>query len=334
MNVVFVSGVNLGRRALQGLLVSGEFDASRANLTAVFSLSAEKEAQTVGFVPFDDLAKDYGFPLHKVRKLNSAGGLGLLRAAEPDLIFVIGWSELVNSIILDLPAGRLGLAERHGPGHGCIGMHPTMLPIGRGRAPLPWTIIKGFERSGVSMFYLEEGADTGDIIAQREYDIEPEDDVASVYEKVAQLHHAICKETFPLLVAGKAARVPQDSLAKMRGVQPSYWEKRTPEDGRIQWNLPARDVMNWIRALTRPYPGAFTEWRGRRLSVWKATRVDDAPGRFAPGQVLGVDSEGLVVACAAGRVCLVEVQPVGEEAMTGVEFALCNRIEIGAQFGG
>ncbi len=334
MNVGFVSGVNLGRRALLGLLDSGEFDSSRANLAGVFSLSAEKEARTVGFVPFDDMARTHGFPLHKVRRMNSPESLSILRKAQPDTIFVIGWSELVGPEILDLPGQRLGLAQRHGPTHGCIGMHPTMLPVGRGRAPLPWTVIKGYRRSGVSMFYLEEGPDTGDIIAQREYCIEPEDDIADVYEKVAQLHYDIAKETFPLLVAGTAARVTQDSLAKMRGVRPSVWEKRTPEDGRIHWNSSARDVVNWIRALTRPYPGGFTEWQGHRLFVWRAKLLDEEPSQFGPGQALGIDSGGLVVACAVGRVVLYEVQLVGGDVMSGAEFGVSRHVEIGATLGG
>ncbi len=321
MKIVFVSGVELGRHALRGILECGVLDGKKHSLTAIFSLSPKKESETVGFRPFDDLADSAGSPLHKIAKMNSRRGLELLEEADPDIIFVIGWSELVGPEILDMPKRLRNRRHRHGATWGCVGMHPTLLPVGRGRAPLPWTIIKGFKQGAVSMFYLEEEADTGDIIAQREYSIGPRDDVGVVYGTVAQLHYEICKETLPLLVRGKAARIPQDALAKMRGVQPCYWEKRTPADGVIDWTCSAEQVRDWVRALTKPYPGAFTDiWGGRRTFVWRANLLDNEPHELEPGRMLSIQGDGVVVACGTGRVVLTEVQPDGEtSSMAGAE---------------
>lgn len=333
MKVVFVTGVNLGRRAIQGIIDSEPIRNGKAELCAIFSLDEEREKHTVGFEAFDDLARDHGIPLHKVRKICSSGNITLLKNYEPDLICVIGWSELVNSEILDMPRTIRGENERHGKGYGCIGMHPTKLPDGRGRAPIPWAIIKGLEHSAVSMFYLEEEADVGDIIAQREFEIGFDDNAQAIYNKVAELHYQIMVDTFPALVAGSAACISQAELAKMRGVEPSYWHKRCPEDGIIDWEKSAIEEHNWVRALTHPYPGAFTYYGSEKILIWEALPIQSDDKLGEPGQILGIDDNALLVACKTGAIRILTAQ-IGEgEKVTGKQLAFQRKLVLGNKFG-
>lgn len=295
------------------------------------SAKSEKEPRTVGFVPFDELADKYRFDLYKVRKMNCQASLERLRATDPDFIIVIGWSELVGPEILDLPRIVRGAQDRHGPGYGCVGMHPTLLPEGRGRAPIPWSIIRGLSRSGVSIFYLEEGADEGDIIAQRDFSIEWADDAQSIYDRVAAIHYRMMTETIPSLLDGTAPRIPQADLAKRRGFVPTYWTKREPKDGIIDWNTPAPTVYNWIRAQTKPYPGAFTYLNGRKLIVWRAS-LHDCDAVDAPGTALGVEADCLVVSCAQGSIHLQSVEPEGFTETTGKEFVIAHNLRAGDRF--
>jgi methionyl-tRNA formyltransferase len=320
MNLVFVSGVQLGRDALEGILDSGVIEKGQASMKAIFSLDEARARRTVGFIPFDDLAKRFGCPLHKVKKIRHPKNVQLLRDIEPDIIFIIGWSELASTEILDIPKMKHHSDERHAATHGCIGMHPTPLPIGRGRAPIPWAIIKGFTKSAVTMFYLEEEADAGNIIAQREFEITFEDDAQTIYDKVARLHYEIMKEMIPLLVAGTAPSIPQDSSKAM------WWPKRTPDDGIIDWTKNSKELYNWVRALTHPYPGAFTFYQEKKLFIWKVI-----PLSACAGEIIEVTPEGIVVN-TGGNLLIKKVQIEGEDEVDASLWAEQNAIKPGDKF--
>jgi len=325
MDIIFISGVQLGRYALKGIIDSEAFRSGEAIVKAIFGLAEEKASRTSGYRTFDDLAYSAGAPLHRVASIKTEAMIEQIRDYAPDLICIIGWSELAPSVLLDIPKEKHGSKQRHDVTHGCIGMHPTLLPQGRGRAPIPWAIIKGLKKSGVTMFYLEEEADAGDIIAQREFQIDIEDDASTVYVKVASLHYELMRDNLPLLVRGIAPRVPQDPS------KVTIWKKRTPKGGVIDWNKSQMDQYNWIRALTHPYPGAFTFWRDRKVTIWKAS-LDQRAVSVGPGTIVDVMDAGVVVACTDGALILKRLQLEDEPELDGKTFADCYGLPVGESF--
>jgi len=282
---IFIGAVEEGRRCLEALLAGGE------PIAGAVTLKEEWAARTSGAVPFDDLAGRYGFPLLKVRDLNHPANVRRLREMEPDLILAIGWTRLLGPEVLKMPR------------RGCIGFHASLLPRYRGRAPVNWAIINGEKETGNSMIYLDDGVDTGDLVAQRRIPIAYEDTCATLYAKVADSAIDMLREHLPGLKTGTAPRVKQDD--SIATVMP----KRSPEDGLIDWSRPARALYDWVRALTHPYPGAFTFAGGRKLFVWEA-RERARERRGEPGEILAaVPGEGLEVATGDGSILLARIQP-------------------------
>ncbi len=326
MDIVFISGVELGRFALQGILDSSSYIDGDIRIKGIFSLADSKASRTSGYTKFDDLAKNTD--LHYVQSIKSMDVISKITNYSPDFIFIIGWSELAPEILLDIPKNKYKSINRHDKTHGCIGMHPTLLPQGRGRAPIPWAIIKGLKQSGVTLFYLENQADSGDIILQKEFAIDLDDDASTVYQKVAQIHYTLTKTAMPLLVNGDAPRIIQDTS------QVTHWAKRTPEDGIINWNKSQLEQHNWIRALTHPYPGAFTYWKNHRVTLWKSKVVSffGSYNDYEPGSVVSINKDGIFIACVDTPILVTALQFEEDEILDGLAFSEKYNLQIGDLF--
>ncbi len=285
--ILFVGAVLEGHRCLEALVDAGE------RVDAIVTIDPELGATTSGWVPFDDLAARLDVPLLTVRNLNRPEEVARVAGLRPDLIVVIGWTRLLGEELLRLP--RLG----------AVGFHASLLPRYRGRAPVNWAIINGESETGNTMFFLDPGVDTGDIIDQRAIPIEETDDCATLYEKVADAGTAMLLEHLPALRAGTAPRRRQDE--RLATVMP----RRRPEDGRIDWSRGRRALFDWVRALTHPYPGAFTELGGRRLFIWRAETGREATAA-QPGTVLDGPDGSIEVATGDGTLRLLAVQWDGE----------------------
>lgn len=262
--------------------------------------SPEKDPRRIaGFRSFDELAQNHGVPIEKTDDLNASEHVEAIRTLGPCFIIVVGWSRLVSKTVIE--AAR----------DGALGMHPTLLPEGRGRAPIPWSIIKGLKESGVTLFYLTVGVDDGDIVGQERFTIEEDDDARTVYDKATAAHVALIRRCLPELIAGNAPRAPQDHS------RATYWPRRRPEDGRIDWSWSARRVYDWVRALTHPYPGAFTSFRGETIRVWRAALAGGL-AQAAPGTVVRRSDRFLAVAAGEGcvRLVLLERGHRGEEPVS------------------
>ncbi|MFC6836141.1 methionyl-tRNA formyltransferase [Halomarina ordinaria] len=187
----------------------------------------------------------------------------------PDLVLVPGWQRL-------LPAEVLASAE-----HGALGAHGSAfgLPRGRGRSPLNWSLVEGLDRFVLSVFRLDDGPDSGAVVASRTFDVIDHDTIRTLYYKVAMSLRELYLDALGPVLRGEAEYEEQTGEA-------TYYPKRTPDDGAIHWGDTTRDVHNLVRAVGRPYPGAFTEQDGRRVDVWRAQpfsslfAVDDPPGRI------------------------------------------------------
>jgi methionyl-tRNA formyltransferase len=176
---------------------------------------------------------------------------------EPRLVIVNGWNRLIPPSILALPK------------HGCVGFHGSWkpLPFGRGRSPITWALLRGERQFFLHLFHLDDGIDSGDVIDMVRFDITPDDTCASVHGKVAILSARLLMRNVPRILAGTAARTPQAG-------EPTYLPKVTPEVGLIDWTAPMQRICNLVRAMTRPYGGAFgdVDYQGQRtkMFIWEA----------------------------------------------------------------
>lgn len=283
-----------GLPALRGVLAAGH------EVAAVITLKPSLAARRSGAGDYASLCAEYGVPLYEVSNVNDEDAVALLRGLRLDLVFVIGWTQIVRAEALR--SARLGM----------VGAHASLLPRHRGRAPINWALIKGERVTGNTLMWLGEGVDTGDIIDQVEIPVSVYDTCASLYEKVAASNREMILRLLPKLLAGERPGRPQSHTGEQD------LPGRRPEDGLIDWGGSSVEVYNFIRALTRPYPGAFGWLKGRRWNVWQAALPPDTIARAAaPGEVVGAvvstadGSCGQLVACGRGAVILLEVEAEG-----------------------
>ena len=284
--ILFIAARIVGKQCLTAALDAG------ANVAGLLYLDDRKAGVTVAHTQFDDVIASHGLNARAFASLKGEEGNAHLQWAKqhaPRLGIVCGVSELIQPDLLTLP--ELGF----------IGMHPTMLPVGRGRAPIPWAIILGLKETGVTWFYADPGVDTGEILAQQPVPILDSDSASTLGARTDEIAAQLLCKSLPLLAAGKAPRLRQDEA------NVTVWPRRRPEDGVIDWSRAASALYNWVRALTHPYPGAFTYCSGRKLFVWSAERMI-LPLAGAPGEILAVDDRGAIVATGRGLLQLKTVQ--------------------------
>lgn len=254
MKIIFIGNVQIGLTVLSAVYRSGYA------VDTVITSPADS-VQISGFVDFAPLAKKNKSRIMRVTNLNKPECVSSIKEINPDLIIVCGWQRLVCPDILKIP--RLGT----------IGFHSSLLPKYRGRAPVNWAIMLGEKETGVTMFYLEPEADTGDIIAQKSFPILFSDDCRTIYEKSAHAAAGLIEDILP--------KIEKNEVKTVRNESANYkaYPKRTPADGLINFNRSALEVYNFVRAITRPYPGAFYyDERGNKIMVWKIEIISDESG--------------------------------------------------------
>jgi methionyl-tRNA formyltransferase len=284
MRTVWVSFDTIGRDCLEAAAESG------AEIVGVATLPGPVDPNRSGQCAFDEVAARLGAALIETRDINSLETLNSIRELSPDLIFVVGWSQLVRDSFIKLAP------------EGVFGMHPALLPRHRGRAPIPWAILAGLARTGVTLFEIvDPTADSGEIVGQVVLDIAPDETATTLFRRLAEAHVQLTRELVPQLVARTAPRIPQDPS------RASSWPKRTPADGIIDWDTRAPYLYDWVRAQTRPYPGAFTFLGDEKVVVWGARPVD-LEESVPAGTIVEVSPSGPVVACGEGGLVLEEVE--------------------------
>lgn len=247
---MYIGAERVGLACLDRLVTLGK------NVVGVLTADDSLEQKVADWVSFDSSTQRFGIPLHKVRSTKSSSTIDLVRSMSPDLVCVVSWSMIIPPEILE--AGRLG----------CIGFHYSMLPQRRGGAPLNWAIIDGLKESGITLFYLDDGIDTGDVIAQAPFGIGVDDTVKDLLDKIVVIAPDLITGHIDGVLDGTGTRDKQDnSLA-------TYTSRRTPADGEIDWSQPDEAIYNFVRALAPPYPCAFSKLGSRKIVVPSASIVD------------------------------------------------------------
>lgn len=253
--------------------------------------------------PAKELAEQHDVPVLTPEKVGKPESITTIEALRPDIIVVAAYGQYITPRILQIPP------------LGAINIHPSLLPKYRGASPIQWAVANGDTETGVTILYVSEEMDAGDIILQRSVPIDPEDNTLTLTPRLAELGADLLVDALKRISAGTAVRQPQDEKA----VTTVY--KLEKEDGRIDWQLPASVIHNRIRGFT-PWPGGFTETRKGVLKVWKTEPVEDESDA-APGTVIACDGGGPVIATGSGALRLLEVQPEGKKVMSGKAY-LCG----------
>src|SRR5947208_8153364 len=293
MRLVWVSFDVMGRDCLAAAAEAG------AEVVGVVTLPGPIDPNRSGQCSFDEIAGRLGARLIETADVNSPETTAAVREVEPDLIFIVGWSQLVLDEFI-------GLGK-----HGVFGMHPTLLPKHRGRAAIPWAILSGLAKTGVTLFEIVDGtADSGHVVGQVEVPLAPDETATTLYERITAAHVELVREIVPGLLDGSAPRVEQDTR------RASAWPKRTPADGIIDWETRAPYLYDWVRAQTRPYPGAVTFLGDEKVVVWRARPVE-LPETAPAGTIVAERPEGHVVACGEGALLLEEVETDARSLVVG-----------------
>lgn len=301
MNILFMGTPEFAVPSLQMLLDEGY------NVVAVVSQPDRPKGRKRVLTPppVKELAVANSLPVLQPTKLRSPESVEEIVKLAPDLIVTAAYGQILPKAILDLPR------------YGCINVHGSLLPGYRGGAPIQRSIMNGEAVTGVTIMYMAEGLDTGDMISRVEVPITDDDTSGTMFEKLSIAGANLLRETLPELIAGRIQAVKQDeSLA-------SYASNLTRDDERINWTRSSREIFNQVRGLV-PWSGGFSLWNDEVFKVWACRKPEPNSAAVnssaVPGTVLACDASGIEVRTGDGSIVLTQVQPAGKKAMDVSEF--------------
>ena len=263
--------------------------------------------------PVKVLAEQLNLPVRQPLKARDEKFISELRALQPDLMVVVAYGQILPQTLLDVPP------------HGCLNVHTSLLPKYRGAAPIQWAIADGEPETGVTIMQMDAGLDTGPILSIRRTPILATDDSQILHDRLALLGAELLAETIPDYLAGKILPQPQPATGS------TYAAKIKKEDGKIDWQQPAQQIWNRLRAFT-PWPGAFTflqaEPKPQLLKIWKAEVVENSG---LTGTVLSADKTGIVVGCGLGALRILELQREGGKRLAAEQFLMGFPLPVGGR---
>ncbi|MEJ9218770.1 methionyl-tRNA formyltransferase [Paenibacillus glucanolyticus] len=309
MKIVFMGTPAFAVPSLEMLIVEGYSIA--AVVTQPDRPQGRKKVLTP--TPVKEAALRHGIPVLQPQRLRSPEAVAELAEYKPDLIVTAAYGQILPKSVLDMPS------------LGCLNVHGSLLPAYRGGAPIQRSIINGEAVTGITLMYMAEGLDTGDMIAKVEVPIEETDTAGTMFEKLSQAGAKLLQQELPRLVKGKVDAEPQDEA------KATYAPNLTRDDEKIDWSRSSREIYNQIRGLV-PYSGGFTLWNGEVFKVWAAANPSSAQvvsSEAQPGTVLGLHEEGIVVKTGDGSLTLLIVQPSGKKAMDAAQFVRGTSLAVG-----
>jgi UDP-4-amino-4-deoxy-L-arabinose formyltransferase / UDP-glucuronic acid dehydrogenase (UDP-4-keto-hexauronic acid decarboxylating) len=306
MKAIVLAYHNIGCVGIEALLRHG------FEISAVFT-HKDDPGENIWFNSVAELAASQGIPVFAPEDINHPLWVQRIEKMNPDILFSFYYRRMVKSDILDIPHA------------GCLNLHGSLLPAYRGRCPVNWVLINGEKETGVTLHYMTSQPDAGDVVGQKRVAIADDDTARSLHDKLKQASVEMLDTALPSIKEGTAERLPQDPS------KATYHGGRRPADGEIDWSLSASEVRNLVRAVTQPYPGAFSFLRDRKCLIWSVTETPCGSGRRVPGTIVSVDP--LIVACGHGCVRVDTGQLEDGVYMTGSQLTLELGLAKGMTFG-
>ena len=293
MRIVFVGAGAIGVPTLQTLLKSEH------EVVGIVTQTDKPvgRAQSMEPTPIKKALQGTALRILQPARIKDQQAVEEIRALKPDVIVVMAYGQILPLDVLEIPEIA------------CLNLHASLLPRWRGAAPIQAAIAAGDQGTGITIMYMNEGLDTGDMLLQRKIDIRSDDRGGSLHDRLAQIAPEALLESLGMLAKGSAPRIPQDNNVA------TYAPKLKREDGKIDWSQPAETIERKIRAFN-PWPGAFTNFGAGNLKIF-STSVVDLSG--TPGAILRSDKQ-LVIAAGQGALCLDEVQLEAKRRMNAAEF--------------
>lgn len=303
MKLVFMGTPDFAVPSLKALVEAGY------DVAAVFTQPDKPKNRGMKLqpTPVKEYALTQEIPVYQPATLRNGEALSILREISPDLIVVAAYGKILPVDILELP--RLG----------CINVHSSLLPKYRGAAPINWAILNGEDESGVTIMYMAEGLDTGDMIAQEKTPITLEDTASTLHDRLAVMGAALVVKVAAMLEKGTARRAEQDD--SLSCYAPMLSKELSPMD----WSRSARQLHDQVRGLA-PWPSAIAQIDGVRCKVWATTLTEETSGKPA-GTIVQADKKALKIVCGDGQVLRIdELQPDGKKRMAATAFLLGHPI--------
>lgn len=268
----------------------------------------------IAFSPVKQWALDHDMPVSQPNDLQSEDMRAQLAAWNADVFIVVAYGKILPTNILEMPT------------YGCLNVHASLLPKYRGAAPIQYSIRNGDDHTGVSIMRLDEGMDTGDVLAQAALPIEEDDDAVVLTEKLATLGAEVLLDVMHDLPARLATATAQDHQSA------SYTKKISKIEGKIDWTRSAVALRCLVNAL-HTNPGVYTSFRNRRVKVHRASSADKTESTALPGSILRVDESGVYVATGEGTLILQIIQPENKQRMAATDFIHGYQVRVGEKFG-
>ena len=264
------------------------------------------------------LAQQFDLPLWQPAKVDSPEFLEIFRQLNPDLVVVVAFGQKISATILFEPK------------FGCINVHGSLLPQYRGAAPIMWSLLKGDLQSGVTVMYMDEGWDTGDLISQASLTIDPDENFGSLYARLAVLGGESLVKTIPQILSGTADRQKQNNDLATTAF------KLKPGQQEIDWTQSAQKIHNLVRALA-PAPGAETYLNNERYKILETKLVDSTNFTYCPCGGSGaiqqiVKKQGILVATGDQPILITQMQPIGKRVMSAFECSNGRCLKEGMHF--
>jgi UDP-4-amino-4-deoxy-L-arabinose formyltransferase/UDP-glucuronic acid dehydrogenase (UDP-4-keto-hexauronic acid decarboxylating) len=306
MRAVVLAYHDIGCVGIEELLRNG------IEIAAVFT-HVDDPQENLWFHSVAELAASHDIPVFAPENINHPLWVRRIKDMAPDILFSFYYRHLVKPAILDIPPA------------GCLNLHGSLLPKYRGRCPVNWVLIHGETETGVTLHYMTAKPDAGDVVSRKKVAISDGDTARSLHEKQARASRELLAEVLPQIKNGAAPRVPQDAA------QATYYGGRRPADGEIDWTKEPHQIRNLVRAVTRPYPGAFSYVGDRKCLFWAVSAVPYDSGKSPPGTI--VSTEPLVITCGRGAVRVDAGQVADAVYMTGAQLARELNLVQGMRFG-
>lgn len=266
MRIIFIGCVQSSYLFLETLIKNNE------NIVGV--ITKKESNYNSDYCDLSVLCENNEIDYIQIKHINDTESKEYIASKKPDLILCLGWSQLVDKEILEMAS------------RGCIGFHPAALPNNRGRHPIIWALALGLKKTASSLFFMDETADTGKIISQKDIDIEYEDDASTLYKKIMDVAVVQLIEVINDIKENKTLK---KYCSEFVG---NSWRKRNKEDGKIDWRMSSESIYNLVRALTRPYVGAHFTHKGHDYKVWNVREIiTDSYDNIEAGKILKVESK-------------------------------------------
>lgn len=279
MKIIFIGTVKFSRITLQKLI--------DLNAQVVGVCTKEKSEFNSDFEDLSFLCKKNEIPFRYFGKNILKDDCDWIKSFDPDIIFCFGWSNLLKNNILKLPP------------MGVLGYHPAKLPNNRGRHPLIWALALGLKKSASTFFFMDQSADSGEILCQKDFDILENDDAQTLYNKITDIALLQIDEFLPRLQKNNFTTFKQkDELSNI-------WRKRVKTDGQIDFRMTSEAIYNLVRALTKPYVGAHVIYNGEEVIVWKVEKIYNVQGNLENGKVLDVNDNTITVKTYDGAIKII-----------------------------